>query len=166
MPLNNPLVNQLFNTPVSTATPVLAKGSLITFHYSFWLNDPAPLVIVTDFVPGIRLRGVNLHYLTFLYVKTVLLKASPGFSYQNIKGDQYISNSFRSYKWAGIMNMRVFDSQFILKMMSIARSFDPSQIQAIRQSVEEQLQQQLLGQASNQITNSINTTPVNQQPVG
>ncbi len=70
-----------------------------------------------------------------------------GFSYQNIKADNYISNSFRSYKWGGISQVKKFDAQFIQKMMTMARTFDPSQIRAIRQSIDQQLQKQYIEKA-------------------
>ena len=133
----------------AAATPYVTKGSLVMFRYTFWIHDPVPLVIVSDLTPGTRLRGVNLHYLTFPYIHTILMTAlqSQTFSYQNIKGDAYISSSFRSYKWNGISQIKKFDSQFVLKMMTIARSFDPTQIDAIRQSVDQQLQKQYIGKA-------------------
>ena len=145
--LFNPIANQPTNQPRTAPNPFISKGSLITFRYSFWIHDPVPLVIVTDFAPGMRLRGVNLHYLTFPYVRNLMSRLSAGISYQSIKGDAYISSSFRTYKWAGISQVKIFDSQFVLKMMATARTFDPYQIHAIRQSVEQQLQQQPLGKA-------------------
>lgn len=147
----NPMVQQLFQQPqLQTANnPAITRGSLIMFHYTLWIHDPMPLVIVTDYLPGNKLRGVNLHYLTYPFVRTLLSQAgtTAGFSYQNIKGNAYISDAFRSYKWNGISQVKKFDCQFVLQMMTMARAFDPSQIRAIRQSVDQQLQQQMLPKA-------------------
>ncbi len=63
------------------------------------------------------------------------------FSYYNIKADQYIVSAFRSYLIRGIMfeKSRIIDANFLLKMMSMVKSFDPLQIKAIRQEIERQL---------------------------
>jgi hypothetical protein len=63
------------------------------------------------------------------------------FSYAVFKGDSYIVGAFRTYKMAGIRSVRKLDCNFILQMMAMARSFDPSQVKAIRQAVQEQIQQ-------------------------
>jgi len=47
--------------------------------------------------------------------------------------------AFRSYKWNGIRQVKVLDTDFLLKVMATVRSFDPNQIQAIRESVQEQI---------------------------
>ena len=160
---NQPVTNQ----PETFSNTYVTKGSLVMFHYSFWIHDPAPLVIVTDYLPGQRLRGVNLHYLTFHYIKNLLGRVAVNFSYQTIKGDAYISSSFRTYKWAGISQVKIFNSKFVLQMMAIARTFDPYQIRAVRQSVEQQLQQQIIQKAEpsvGQPTQQLGTQP--EQPEG
>lgn len=155
----DPVIQQLFqpvdpfsnNTPEISPNPYVSKGALVMFQYSFWVHDPVPLVVVTDFMPGKRVRGVNLHYLTFPYVRNLLTRVSTSFSYQTIKGDAYINSSFRTYKWAGISQVKIFNSKFVLQMMTVARTFDPYQIRAIRQSVEQQLQQQIIGKAQESV---------------
>jgi hypothetical protein len=119
----------------------LRKGALISFGYQWWKHDPYPLLIVTDVFSGDKIRGINLHYLTFPYIRNVLRTGgnNQAFSYANIKGDRYITNAFRSYKWNAIRQVRVLDVSFLLNIMGIVRSFDPSQIMAIRRSVQEQL---------------------------
>ncbi len=122
-------------------SPQVTRGNLILFPYSFWKNDPTPCVLVSS-VNGYVLKGINLHYLTFQYVKRLLI---PGvgstFSYYNIKADQYIVSAFRSYLIRGIMfeKSRIIAANFLLKMMSMVKSFDPLQIKAIRQEIERQL---------------------------
>jgi hypothetical protein len=141
----NPVVSRLFKSignqqPVTTNQTV-GKGKLVAFGYSMWKHDPYPLLIVTDIIPNQRVRGVNLHYLTFPYIKNILRMGAnnPGFSYQNIKADQYIVNAFRSYKWAGIRQVKILDAAFLLSVMASVRSFDPTQVAAIRKSVQEQI---------------------------
>ena len=145
----NPVVSRLFtavnnNKPVTT-NKIVGKGSLITFGYSLWKHDPYPLVIVTDYVPNQRLRGVNLHYLSFPYIRNLLRQGAnnAGFSYQNIKADAYITHAFRSYKWNGIRQVKMLDANFILTVMASVRSFDPTQVAAIRRQVQEQIQQMI-----------------------
>ena len=162
----DPVLKQLFepvNQPTAGTTEYVTKGSLVMFQYAFWMHDPVPLVIVTDYLPGRRVRGVNLHYLTFTYISNLLTRVSTAFSYQSIKGDAYISSSFRTYKWAGISQVKIFNSKFVLQMMTVARTFDPYQIRAIRQSVEQQLQQQIIGKAQESV---VEQQSFPQQPQG
>lgn len=123
----------------------IKKGSLISFGYARWVHDPYPLVLVTDVLLNNRIRGVNLHYLTFPYIRNILRLGSnnPAFSYLNIKGDRYIVNAFRSYKWQGIRQISMLDSAFLLTVMAAVRSFDPSQVKAIRRAVQEQIRRQV-----------------------
>lgn len=146
---SNPIFTNLFRPidPMGQSNFV-GKGSLVTFNYTFFVHDPYPLVVVTDVFPGNVMRGVNLHYLTFPYIKALIRSSNPAFSYQNIKGDQYIVNAFRSYKWHGIRQIKKLDSDFILTVMATARSFDPNEIQAIRQSVKDQINMQMNPRAS------------------
>lgn len=135
---------------------MIFKGNLIMFRYAFWQHDPMPLLVITDYQPGRKIRGINLHYLTYYYIQRLLTLSANNmaFSYQNVKGDTYITSAFRTYKWGGISQVKKFDSQFILRMLTIGRTFDPSQIRAIRQAVDQQIQQELIGQA----------TPTQEQP--
>lgn len=149
-PVSN-LINQNQANPISTN--LISKGSLIVFAYQFWINDPYPLVIVTDYVPGNRIRGVNLHYLTFPFIKELLRTGceNPTFSYGNVKPNQYISSAFRSYKWQGIRQIKKLDCKFLLNVMGTVRSFDPSEVQAIRESVQEQIRR-IVNEKANDIT--------------
>jgi len=143
MPANVSGLFQSVQNQQQQASNYLNKGRLITFNYSRWIHDPYPLLILTDVIPNVRIRGINLHYLTFPFVKTMLQTGctSPQFSYQNVKGNPYIVGAFRSYKWQAIRQVRYLDCQFILAVMATVRSFDPSQVQAIRRAVQEQIQQ-------------------------
>lgn len=152
----NDLLGNLFQQQKANSIDnIISRGNLVIFNYSFWKNDPRPLVIVTDYNINGKMRGINMHYLTYPYIRNILNIASNsqgGFSYNNIKNDSYIVNSFRSYKWTGISQVKKFDLKFINQMIDNSRNFDPNQIQAIRQSVNQQLQKQYIPSADN-ITN-------------
>jgi hypothetical protein len=139
----SPQANQLAQQPQPQVTQPnqIQKGSILIFPYQFWKNDPTPCVMISS-VNGTVLKGINLHYLTFNYIKRLMPNANnPGFSYYNIKADQYIVSAYRSYLVRGIMfeKSRVIDAKFLLQMMSMVNSFDPLQIRAIRQEIERQL---------------------------
>lgn len=151
----NPLVQKLFQpTQQQQFGSILTQGTLINFKYSFYINDPAPLVILTRVVPGAFIKGVNLHYLTYPYVSSLLSRSigNPSFSYQNIRNDNYITSAFRTYKWNGISQIKKFDSQLILSVMQAVRSIDPTQIAAIRQSVEQQINQAVTNPTADSLT--------------
>jgi len=135
----NPVVGNLFQAMNKPSTVgQIQRGSIVVFNYMMWRHDPYPLVLVSSTRPGQGIKGVNLHYLTFPYIKQ-LLRNSLMFSYSSIKGDKYMVKSFRSYKWNGIRQVKVLDTDFLLRVMGTVRSFDPNQIQAIRESVQEQI---------------------------
>ena len=146
----NPAISNLFKAVRPDVTnPNLAnapdtmvrKGSLIAFNYSFWIHDPYPLVIVTDMLQGMMMRGVNLHYLSFPYIKNILKNSceNASFSYATIKADQYIVNAFRTYKWQGVRQIKKLDCDFLLTVMATVRSFDPGQVKAIKEAIQEQI---------------------------
>lgn len=155
----DPRLSQLFRP--ANIDAVVKKGGLITFKYNYWHHDPYPLVIVTDISPGNRIRGVNIHYLTFNYVRN-LLKANgenPAFSYQSIKGDNYLVAAFRTYKWNGISQIKKMDSQFILTVMSMVRTFDPIEVENIRKVIQEQLRMQVNPRADEMTKQTMTTQP-------
>jgi hypothetical protein len=138
----NPAISGLFKSiNRKNYQNFLQRGSLIIFNYAMWKHDPYPLVLVTDFIYGQRLRGINLHYLTFPFIKDLLRLSynNASFSYGNVKPMQYIVSAFRVYKWQGIKQIKVLDKDFLLTVMGTVRSFDPNQIKAIRESVQEQI---------------------------
>lgn len=123
----------------------LGKGSLVVTKYDYWKHDPYPLVLVSSIYSDQRLAGINLHYLTFRYVKS-LVKAycnNRAFGYQLIKGDKYIVNSFRTYKKSGLKQAKIIDCDFLLNVLGTARSYSPNEVEKIRQHVQNQLRQQI-----------------------
>jgi hypothetical protein len=128
----------------------VSKGSLVSFNYAFWKNDAYPLVVVSERDAG-KLWGVNIHYLTFPYIRRLLETSAgnPAFSYKSISGDEYLSRSYRSYKLSGIRQMKVLDYKFLLNVMTMVRTFDPAEVQIIRRQVQEQMRQQINPKATN-----------------
>ena len=121
--------------------PLIGRGSLCTFSYLYHKpgHDPVPLVLITDDSfprqgpkAGTCIRGINLHYLTFPTIKKLMFPApghsicdSPQFTYQYIKGNEYIVSAFRQYKKSGIQSLKKLNCDFIVNAMAISRSFDP-----------------------------------------
>ena len=131
----------------SVTSAAVVRGSLVTFNYIFHKpgHDPAPLVLVTD-IWDRYVRGINLHYLTFPVIKKMIYPQpgvsvcdNPIFTYQYIRGNAYIKSAFRQYKRNGIQRLRKLDCAFIVNALSVSRSFDPNEIEAIRRSIREQI---------------------------
>jgi len=122
------------------------RGSLISFYYPHSLapkpnaiHDPYPLVIITDIWPT-YLRGVNLHYLTFPYIKRILQSSNMNYNYQsNVKGDGYIAGAFRTYFRRGMRNVKKLDSDFLVNILTSVRSFSESEIERVRQEIRQQI---------------------------
>lgn len=131
---------------------MIAKGSLVSFNYAFWKNDAYPLVVVSENKRDAgKLWGVNIHYLTFPYIRRLLEISSgnPSFSYASISNDGYLARSYRSYKWSGIRQIRKLDYKFLLNVMTMVRTFDPAEVQIIRRQVQDQMRQQINPKATN-----------------
>lgn len=131
------------------------RGSLIAFHYPYSLatppnpiHDPYPLVIVTDIWP-IFLRGVNLHYLTFPYIKKILTGncGSPAYSYYKVRPDRYVASAFRMYYRRGMSQIKKMDCDFLVKLLMGIRSWSPTELEHVRQEVRRQIREQLQMQA-------------------
>src|SRR3954464_1790502 len=60
---------------------LLGKGSLVLFKYENWKHDPYPLVLVSRRYADGRIAGINLHYLTFRYIKNLLNRYSSSRSF-------------------------------------------------------------------------------------
>jgi len=123
----------------------IGRGSLVSFQYSFYKHDFTPLCLVARVWTGKyagMISGLNLHYLTFRYIK-YLVNAYCGknFAYQLIKGDKYIVNAYRSYKREGRKQLRMIDCEFINEMLGKARSFKPGEVEKIREEVQKQLKE-------------------------
>lgn len=128
----------------------ITRGSLISFHYpqSYAvvpniIHDPYPMVILTDVWPK-YIRGVNLHYLTFPYIKKILTEhGGKNYSYYNVKADRYVANAFRMYVRRGVLQPKRLDTEWLITVLSSVRSFDPSEIEKIRLNIQQQIQSRL-----------------------
>lgn len=120
-------------------------GSLVSFNYTFWRNDPYPLIIIIENSPGKdKISGINLHYLTFRDIKEIIDRAGKmGFSYRSISDSRPFRDSYRSYKRMGVRQMKVLDPSYLLGVMGMVRSYDPAEVQIIRRQVQEQIKQQI-----------------------
>lgn len=122
----------------------IKRGSLIAFQYMWYEHDPFPLCLVGKLWPNGMISGLNLHYLTFRYMKQLTNTfCGKMFHYGFIKGNQYIVNSYRSYKRDGRKQVKVLDCDFLNGVLKTARSFKPNEIEAIRQEVQKQLKQKM-----------------------
>ncbi len=123
----------------------IAKGSLITFSYLYHkpAHDASPLLLVSDIMGNAYLRGLNLHYLSFPYIKNLLQNycENKGFSYAYFKGDSYLVSAFRQYKRLGIRQPKILECDFLIKVLQSVRSLDASQVDVIRRSVRDQINQ-------------------------
>lgn len=136
----------------------ITSGSLISFSYpnSYAvipniIHDPYPMVLVTDvWKKSGYIRGVNLHYLTFPYIKRLLQNyGGRSFNYQmNIKSDKYLANSFRMYVMQGIRQPKRLDTEFLLNVLASVRSFAPGELERIRMNIQQQIQQRLQAKAN------------------
>jgi hypothetical protein len=139
------------NRAVNNANTV-TKGALISFEYprSFAtvpniIHDPRPMLIVTDVWPPNYIRGVNLHYLTFPYIKKILETwgGNTSFSYSNIKADKYVALAFRMYSLRGVTRPKRLDSEFLKTVLQSARTFDAGELEKIRANIQQQIDARL-----------------------
>lgn len=144
-------IKRIASNQYGVSTGSITKGSLISFNYnqSYALDknvihDPYPMVIITDVWPK-HIRGLNLHYLTFPYVKRILevWGGNPSFGYSNIKPDRYIANAFRMYSRMGVRSAKRLDSEWLKTVLQSVRSFAPGEIEKIRANIQQQIQQRL-----------------------
>lgn len=135
----------------------ITKGSIIAFHYPESLaqkpniiHDVYPLVIIADIWPK-YIRGVNLHYLTFPYVRDFLLKPhcnNIAFSYFHIKrsmlAGQYLANSFRTYVRLGMKQVKQLDCDILLKALSVAKaSYTSEEIENMQKYIRETIRREM-----------------------
>lgn len=116
----------------------IVNGQVLSFHYSHFDHDPYPVIISTGPMTHGRIGGLNLHYLTFPVFRALLNSwgGNPAFNYFIIKNQIVIKNAFRSYKIAGINNIKKVHYKAILEVMSINRNFSPQEMLEIQQAVD------------------------------
>jgi hypothetical protein len=145
-------IRRVASNQYGTAWRTLTKGSLISFEYpkSFAMipniiHDPRPMLIITDIFSPNYIRGLNLHYLTFNYVKRILQAHSgnASFSYSNIRPDNYMVTAFRMYNLKGVIRPKRLDSEWLKTVLASVRTFDIGELEKIRSTIEQQIQSRL-----------------------
>jgi hypothetical protein len=135
---------------IPNTSKVAGKGSVVSFNYSGQrlgrkISDTTPLVLIADIFTD-AIRGINLNALVFPKAKQLILDyVGKPFSYSFIRGDRYIVQhpskggvaAFRTYKRAGISNLRMLDTNFLVGLATVARSLDPMEISQIQQQIED-----------------------------
>ncbi len=134
------------------STSNITKGSLISFHYPVsmarepnMIHDPYPMLIISDITPKYVL-GVNLHYLTYRYIQTILQNnvGNASFSYStNIKPDPYMSKAFRSYVRVGMSSIKSLDKKRLFDILKTVKSFGTNDVEEIRAKIQQQIQNRL-----------------------
>lgn len=133
----------------------ISRGTLIAFQYPmsyakepYSIHDPYPMVIVTDIWPTF-VRGVNLHYLTFPYIKRILQGhcENRGFSYAAVKPDTYIAGAFRMYHRMGMRQVKRMDCSWLMDLLGAVRSFSESELQKLQEQIQAQIQARLQAKA-------------------
>ena len=150
-PLNRVAANQY-----GPSTKSITSGTLISFHYPISharkpnvIHDPFPMVIVTD-ISAKFLRGVNLHYLTFPYIKRILNDHcdNTNFGYHaSVKPDKYIAGAFRTYNRRGMSRLKRMDCNWLLNVLGAVRSFSESELQKLRDQIQAQIRERLQAKA-------------------
>jgi len=150
-PLNSIPANQY-----GPSVKKISRGTLVAFNYPVSyaqgppniIHDPYPMVIITDIWPTF-VRGVNLHYLTFPFIKRLLQAHcdNTGFSYSNIRGDKYVAGAFRMYNRRGMRRVKRMDCDWLLQVMGAVRSFSESELQKLQDQIRAQIQSRLQAKA-------------------
>lgn len=160
------------------STKAITRGSLISFDYPRSMamipniiHDPRPMVIITDVWPPHYLRGINLHYLTFSYIRKILQTwgGNQGFSYAAIRPDKYVASAFRMYSLRGVTRPKRLDSEWLKTVLASVKTFNPGEIEKIRASIQQQIQSRLQLKASELTAYDQwrrNLTPTQQRQVG
>lgn len=149
----NPIQRLARNQHGFSASKV-SRGSLISFHYPVsWavvpnvIHDPHPMLIITDIWPK-HIRGLNMHYLTFPYIKKILENyGGKNLSYATIRPDAYMAQAFRMYIRQGVRQPRLLDLPWLQSVLLEAKSFDPGEVEKIRMSIQQQIQNRLQAKA-------------------
>lgn len=147
-------IQRLAANQYGLSTNKITRGSLISFNYpkSYAtipnvIHDPYPMVILTDIWPR-HIRGLNLHYLTFPYIKRILgTYGGQGFSYFNIKPDTYMAQAFRMYFRVGVRQPKKLDTDWLIQVLQSVKSFSPGELENIRANIQKQIQQRLQAKA-------------------
>jgi hypothetical protein len=138
----------------------LVRGTVATFGYNFWKHDPYPLVLCCGPDKHGNVCAINMHYLTLNYVKSVIKQYcnNQQFNYGMIKGDVFAKNAYRSYKPFGVKGIRIFDGNFLAEILGRAKSYNPAEIDKIRQEIQTQIRAKMQKSAE-ELTQQTGTSP-------
>lgn len=136
----------LVNTPQGRRN-VMAAGQVVRFNYSFFKpgHDPQPLLLVAgDHWRDGYLHGINLHYLSFVRTKQLLVSYCDmaNFNYGNVMSDQYISDAYRTYKWSGVQRLQFENCKFLQAILGLDKIFSAGQLTAVVQEIKRMSEQQ------------------------
>lgn len=75
-------------------------------------------------------------------------------------------DSFRSYSWPGVdpSSIEIFDTQFIVKMINMSRTMDPTALKSMRSTIDQQINARVPQQQA-MPTAAMPMTPMPAQPV-
>lgn len=122
----------------------IKQGSIIAFKYDFFKHDPYPTIIVTR-VTKDYISGLNIHSLTFYNIKNLLSKnkinacENPAFSYNLVKGNEYIIKAYRKYKKIGMRSVKIFDCDSFMTLIGVPRVVNPREAKIIRTNMTNQI---------------------------
>ncbi len=149
-------INRLAANQYGPSVKRITSGTLISFHYPISyakepniIHDPFPMVIVTD-ISAKFVRGVNMHYMTFPYLKRILNDHcdNTSFGYHaSVKADKYIAGAFRVYNRKGISRIKRMDCAWLLDVLGAVRSFSESELQKLREQIQAQIRERLQAKA-------------------
>lgn len=140
--------------------PTVKSGSLVSFQYTFYKHDPNPLVLCTGKWADGKVAGVNLHYLTYNYIKNLINQfCGKQFNYQSIKADKFIKKSFRSYRKEGVRNIKLMDCAYLNQMLNNIRTYNPTEVEAMRQYIRKQINQKMGTNVSEMTGNPVTPQP-------
>lgn len=141
----NPIFDYVAANQHGPSYQTFGPGYLFSCEYMFYKHDPRPLVLMTRFYADGKVGGLNLHYLTFPYMKHLIENycGKGTFTWQQVKTDKFIANSYRCYKRNGLRLVKGIDCKFLVVILSQLRSFNPEEVEAMRKEVQKQLKEQL-----------------------
>lgn len=139
----------------------IGVGVLMTFQYTNYKNDPSPLMLVaingknptTHLWANGLVAGLNFHYLTPNVVNNMMKTYvnNPSFGYKYIKSNSFIVNAWRSYYPSLMKFKKIIDKDFLLQVLKVVRTIDPSEVDAIRAEIKSQLKQSF-GKSAQEMT--------------
>jgi len=143
MAMNVPAAIRRNLTGLQTITSINV-GSIVQFKYTFAKHDPKPLVLLTD-ISGEYYKGLNLHYLRATPVMNLIRADRMNacnrrtFSWNDVKNNAYIKESFRIYKKIGITNIGLLNCEYLKLIIAASKKLDVQDLTAYRLNIDKQI---------------------------